>query len=76
MSGWGGCSLVSGIAATAMSVFSFDTTAAYLLSKRHQVLSPKVSGEASGAIGGIDEVYIAWGWVTRTVGISSSSYRF
>ena len=75
-SGWGGSSRVAGLAATAIVVLLFDAATSALSSKRRRVRSPKVSEAEGGAIGGTDEVSVAWGRVTRAVGISLSSYLF
>ena len=76
VSGQGGFSLVAGLVATSIVMLSFDAAAAALLSKRCLARSPKFSEAAGGALGGTDEVSVAWGRVTRAVGISLSSYLF
>ena len=74
VSGWGGCSLVVVLVATPIVVLSRNAAAAAFLSKSRQFRSLKVSEAAGGALGGTDEVSVAWGRVTRAVGTFSCSY--
>ena len=75
VSGRGGCSLCAGSAATSIGVWRSNAAAAALSSKRCRACCPKVSEALCGAIRGIDKGSVAWGRVTRAVGISSISYR-
>ena len=76
VSGWGGCSLVTGLVDFSIVVLLFDAAAAAFLSKRRWYSSQKVSEASGGALVGTAEVFVAWGRVTHAVGISSSSYLF
>ena len=63
-----------GLVVKAVLVLSLDVAPASLLLKMRRVRCPNFSEVTGGAIGGTDEVAVAWGRVTCTVGISSSSY--
>ena len=73
-SGWVGSSLVAGLAAMVMAVLSFDAATSSLSLKCRLARFPKVYMGSGWAWGGTAEVDVAWGQVTRAVGISSSSY--
>ena len=67
---------MAGLVDFSIVVLLRDAAAAALSLKRRLARSPKFSEAAGGAIGGIDEVSVAWVRVMRVVGISSCSYLF
>ena len=66
---------MAGLVATSMVVLSLNAAAAALSFKRRQVIYPNVFEGEGLSMGETDEVSVAWGLVTRTVSISSSSYH-
>ena len=67
---------MAGLVETSIVVLLHNSAAVALLLKMRRVRSPKFSEAAGGALGGTDEVSLAWGQVTRAVGISLSLYPF
>ena len=67
---------MAGLVATSILVLSCDAVAAALFPKKRWARSLKVSEAVDGSFGGTDHVSVAWGRVTRAVGISTKFISF